>query len=77
MAYEQKNNSGVLFGNDKKTKDNHPDYKGNACIEGKIYWISGWKKKGKSGTFLSLALTEKQDRPQSEQPAAGGEDISF
>jgi hypothetical protein len=66
MAYEQKENSGVLFTNDKKDKPSSPDYKGNANIGGKTYWVSGWKKTGKKGTFLSLALTEKQDRPQQD-----------
>jgi hypothetical protein len=66
MAYEQKDNSGILFKNEKKQSDKHPDYKGNALIGGKLYWLAGWIKKGKKGTFLTLALTEKQSNPQSE-----------
>ncbi|MFA6281880.1 MAG: DUF736 domain-containing protein [Candidatus Omnitrophota bacterium] len=60
MAYEQKENTGVLFTNDKKEKPNHADYKGNINVDGKIYWLSGWKKAGQKGNFLSLAVTPKE-----------------
>ena len=36
---EQRNNSGVLFSNDKKETDKHPHYKGNITVDGKDYWL--------------------------------------
>jgi hypothetical protein len=33
MAYEQQNNSGAVFVNDRKEKDTHPDRAGSATIE--------------------------------------------
>lgn len=61
MAYEQKNLSGVLFVNNDKQKESHPDYKGNATINGVEYWLSGWKKQSRDGSkkFLSLAFKPK------------------
>ena len=65
MAYEQKDNSGSLFANDKKASDTHPDYKGQIMVAGKMYWISGWKKVAKSGTrFMSLAVKPKESQEQ-------------
>lgn len=63
MAYEQKDNSGVLFKNDRKETDKHPDRKGEALIDGKAYWVAGWLKDGKKGQFLSLAFTAKDEKP--------------
>ena len=40
--YEQKDNSGAMFVNDKKETDSHPDRKGSAMIGGVAYWDSGW-----------------------------------
>ena len=70
MAYEQKDNSGVLFKNDKKTEDKHPDYKGNIQVAGIDYWISAWLKTGKKGKFLSLSVQPKQreQKPEDENP---------
>ena len=59
MSYEQKDNSGVLFKNDRKDTDSHPGYTGNAMIDGREYWISGWVKTGKNGKFFSFAFKPK------------------
>ena len=57
-------NGGALFPNDKKEKESQPDFRGNIDVEGKEYWIKGWKKTSKSGMkFLSLALTAKEAKP--------------
>lgn len=42
MAYDN-TNSGFMGKNDRKEKDSHPDIKGSINIEGKEYWLSGWK----------------------------------
>jgi hypothetical protein len=69
MAYEQRDNSGSIFVNDRKESDNHPDSKGAALIGGVEYWVSAWRKAppGKK-PFLSLSFTPKDDG--NRQPAA-------
>lgn len=72
MAYEQRDLSGSIFVNDRKEKDNHPDFKGQCLIDGKAYWVSGWKKKTGAGkTWLSLAFKAK-DEAQKPAPIEDG-----
>ena len=71
MAYEQKDMSGSLFKNDKKTSDNHPNARGSAMVGGVEYWVSAWTKKDKNGNpWQSLAFTKKEARTEEAQPAA-------
>ena len=63
---EKKDNSGVLFKNDKKETEKHPDYKGNIMVDGNEYWLSAWIKEGKTGKFMGLAVS-----PRDAQPPAG------
>jgi len=60
MAYEQKDNTGTLWINDRKEKDTHPDRTGTLLIEGKSYFLNGWIKKTKDGKpFMSLSVKPK------------------
>lgn len=63
---EQKNMSGVLFKNDRKEKDSHPDYTGNAMIHGQEFWMSAWIKEGRNGKFMSFSFRPKEARDAAE-----------
>ena len=57
MAYEQKDNTGSLWINDRKEKDTHPDRTGTLLIEGRSYFLNGWLKQSKDGKpYLSLSV---------------------
>ncbi len=75
MGYDN-NMSGVLFKNDRRTKDTQPTHTGNCEIEGTEYWISAWVKEGKKGKFFSLAFKAKDEAPsQRREPRHPQEDF--
>jgi hypothetical protein len=64
----QRDNSGVLFKSDKIENERSPHYRGNITVEGKDYWISAWVKEGKSGKFMGLAVSPKEDYQPKQAP---------
>ena len=54
--------TGILSRNDRKEKDTHPDFKGNATINGVDYWIDAWTQERKDGSgrkFFKLKFKAK------------------
>jgi hypothetical protein len=71
MAFEQKDNSGSIWVNDRKEKDTHPDRSGSATIDGRQYWVSGWLRQTKDGKpYLSLAFKPKEEAVDRSKPRA-------
>lgn len=59
MAYELRDGQGSLFKNTRKEKETHPNLTGKIMLDGKLYWLSAWRKPGKNGgaDWLSLSAT--------------------
>ena len=73
---QTRDNSGVLFANDKKETEKHPHYKGNITVDGKDYWLSAWVKEGKSGKFMGLAVSPKEEYQPKQAPKKASFDES-
>jgi hypothetical protein len=75
-----RDNSGVLFRNDKKDNERAPEYKGNIMVDGQEYWLSAWIKEGKTGKFMGLAVSPRDAQPPASKPMSGNledSDIPF
>lgn len=54
-------NRGILFKNDRKRSDKHPDYRGSLNVGGVDHWLSAWRKDTKNGPALSISIEPKQE----------------
>lgn len=64
MSYDN-TNTAVIFKNNKKENEKHPDYRGTINVDGKELEISLWIKEGKAGKFFSGKIKEPyQKNPQ-------------
>lgn len=55
--------NGAAWRNMNKTNDKQPDWRGDiTTLDGTQVNISVWEKHGRTGVFLSFALTEKVER---------------
>jgi len=77
-TFVQKENSGSLFKNSKKTDDKHPDYTGSLMVGNTEMQIAGWVKQGKTGSFLALKISEKRNTPKpSAASVESNDDLPF
>ena len=75
-----KYNTLVLFKNDKKETDKHPDMKGQGDVNGKEYWLSAWKNISQEGTpylKISLQLKDSINKPNGEATSKGEDLLDF
>jgi len=66
-----RDNSGVLFKSDKRDNERAPHYRGNITVAGQDYWLSAWIKEGKSGKFMGLAVSPKEQQAQQKPKPKG------
>ena len=76
---EQKDYTGVLFKNDKRTEENkQPHYNGSMTVDGKQYWLSCYVNKSNEGKmFMSLSLKPKDAQAATRQPGHDNQDLPF
>lgn len=79
--YQQKDNTGALFINDKREKDTQPNAKGSALIDGVEYWVSAWTNTSSKGTkYQSIKFerkSEKFDNTAELKAEAIADDVPF
>ncbi len=70
MAYQQRDNSGSVFRNDRKREGKKDaDFAGSAMIGGVEYWVDMWTKppEGQKKGFFSISFREKEQRGERQQ----------
>lgn len=77
MSQYDNTNRGVLFINDRKEKETHPNLKGSINIDGKEYWLSAWTKEVQQGQragqkMISLSVQPKEQQQSQQQTQQGG-----
>lgn len=72
---EKRDQSGVLFRNDRKESEKHPDYVGNCKVNGVELRLAAWIKTGAKGKYMSLSFSEP--RGQQERAPDKPADKSF
>jgi len=70
MAYEQRDNSGSMFKNNRKENDRQADMTGSIMVDGQEYWLNAWRKVDKNGNpWYSFSVKKKEGRPASMAPS--------
>ena len=66
-------NIGMVYVNDKKSKDSQPDMSGNVTTDGVEYRVAGWKKESKNGNpYTAIVFNEKDEQAGGKSQTSGG-----
>ena len=77
MPEYDNNNRGVLFKNNDKKTDKHPDYTGSATIDNEDKYMSAWINESKSGkSYLKISFSKKEESSSSSDDTSTA-DIPF
>lgn len=71
MSNFDNTNRGSIWGNKEKTKESQPDFKGSINIEGREYWLSGWRRKpnaNPNAPAVSFSVEPKDKQGYQQQP---------
>jgi hypothetical protein len=80
MKQYDNTNRGVLFKNDRKTKDTQPGYTGTLNVDGVEYFLDAWLKDGQRGKFFSVSVKRKEQqnaRQEQRAPARQAQGSGF
>ena len=64
MSNYDNNMKAAIWKNDKREKDTHPHFKGNALIDGVEYYVSAWKRAegaNQNAPALKMSFTKVSD----------------
>lgn len=65
MAYDE--NKGALFFAKEKKDPKHADFTGTVNIDGREYYLNGWKNKSKKGEkYIGLSVKPKDPKPRDD-----------
>ncbi len=81
MAYDN-TNRGSIWKNDRKEKDEHPDFTGSLNVDGVEYWVSAWKRKDGAAAkapALTFSVRPKETKAaaQNERPRLSAEKLGY
>lgn len=67
-------NRGAIWKNENKQSENHPDFSGSINVDGKEFWLSGWRKKADASDrapLVSFSVRPKDANPSNnyQKPA--------
>ena len=80
--YQMKDGNFVLFKNQSKKTEKHPDLSGSIMINGVEHWFNAWTKEGKKGKFISGQIGEPKKqgftpRGNDEMPKIQDDDLNI
>ena len=74
MNQHDNTNRGAIWRNENRKSDKHPHFSGSINIDGKDFWLSGWKRADDASDrapLVSFSVRPKDDNPsQSYQQSA-------